>query len=242
MRIARLYLPFALMPGEDVLLAEEHAHYLSDVLRLRTGSDLVVFNGEGGEYPAALVFGSRKQARVRIGGHRQGVPESPLRIHLGLGISRGERMDLAIQKSVELGVHTITPLEMERSVVKLDAERRTARRTHWVKVAQSACEQCGRTLLPEIAEPRSLDAWLAEGEGLRLLLDPTGPRGFSSLSKPSAVRLLSGPEGGFDPAERTRAIDAGYCAVRLGPRVLRTETAAIAALTAVQLLWGDLGD
>lgn len=243
MRLARLFLPLEFQPGEEVELPEERAHYLATVLRLRAGSELVVFNGEGGEFAAEVMAVSRRGARVRVGSPRAGDRESPLRVHLGLGISRGERMDLVIQKAVELGVSAITPLATARSVVKLDAERRMSRRDHWQKVAQSAAEQCQRTRVPEVAEPQPLDVWLAAGRGLKLLLDPLGRHTLKVLSPPpdAEVRLLSGPEGGFSAEERDQAHAAGFLSIRMGPRILRTETAAIAALTAVQLLWGDLG-
>ena len=224
-------------------LTEERAHYLKSVLRLRRGAELVVFNGTGGEFQACVEVISRAATRVKIGAFHPLCRESPLAIHLGLGISRGERMDLAIQKAVELGVTGITPLTTERSVVRLNSERRLTRWEHWQKVAQSACEQCHRNIVPALAEPRSLDEWLGECRGgLKLLLDPLGERSFKDLTLPSGgVCLLSGPEGGFSEDERARARAAGFLAIRLGPRVLRTETAALAALTAIQVLWGDLG-
>lgn len=241
MRVARLFLPRSLGEGREIDLSEERSHYLASVLRLRAGAELVVFNGEGGEYPADVLAVTRKGARIRLGALRMRGCESPLRIHLGLGISRGERMDLVIQKAVELGAYAITPLETERSVVKFDPDRRLSRREHWQKVAQSACEQCHRTRVPEIAKPQPFDDWLP-GSGLKLLLDPLGGRTLGELTPPEdGVRLLSGPEGGFTTPERERAAAAGFLSIRMGPRILRTETAAIAALTAVQLLWGDLG-
>lgn len=243
MRAARLFVPLALRAGEDVELPEDRAHYVLSVLRLGCGSELAVFNGEGGEFDAKVVFVGRRRARVRLGACRQGTPESSLQVHLGLGVSRSERMDLTIQKAVELGVSIITPLVTERSVVKLEPERRRARLEHWLRVVQSACEQSTRTRIPNVAEPQTLDQWLTHCRGLKLMLDPQGKHAFKELAPAtSGVFLLSGPEGGFSAAERARAEAAGFQSVRLGPRVLRTETAAIAGLTAAQLLWGDLGD
>ena len=243
MRVSRIHLPLALAEGQELDLTDERAHYLLDVLRLRAGDPLTVFNGEGGEYGATVLSAERKRVRIRVGGYRVAQRESRLYVHMGLGISRGERMDLAIQKSVELGVAIITPIESGRSVVKLDAQRRVVRRAHWQKIARSAAEQCHRTCVPEVAEPLSLDAWLAAGDGLRVMLDPAASEKIRELPDPEgSLTLLSGPEGGFSADERARALESGYRAIRLGPRVLRTETAAIAALTAVQLLWGDLGD
>lgn len=241
MRVARLFLPLTLGEDREIDLSEERSHYMASVLRLRAGSELVVFNGEGGEFEAEVLAVTRRGARVRVGSLRERSCESPLPIHLGLGISRGERMDLAIQKAVELGASAITPLETERSVVKLDSDRRLSRWEHWRKVAQSASEQCHRTRVPEVAKPQPLDDWLS-GDGLKLLLDPLGRHALKDLSPPDGdVRLLSGPEGGFSAEERARSLAAGFLPIRMGPRILRTETAAIAALTAVQLLWGDLG-
>ncbi len=242
MRVARLFLDFPIRPGETIELPEERAHYLIDVLRLRRGSELVVFNGEGGEFTAEVDAIGRRTARLRLGVFRAGSPESSLRVHLGLAISRGERMDMSIQKAVELGVSAITPLTTERSVVRLEPYRRASRLEHWQRVAQSACEQSTRTRVPDLTEPQTLDQWLAGGRGLKLMLDPRGRYAMKDLSPPCPeVRLLSGPEGGFSAAERARADTAGFLPVRLGPRILRAETAVIAALTAIQLLWGDLG-
>lgn len=243
MRVSRIHVPLALAEGQELELTDERAHYLLDVLRLRSGEPLTVFNGVGGEYAATVLSADRKRVRIRVGDYRVVWRESRLHVHLGLGISRGERMDLAIQKSVELGVAIITPIEAGRSVVKLDAVRRVARRAHWQKIARSAAEQCHRTSVPEVAEPVSLDAWLAAGDGLRVMLDPAASEKIRELPDPDgSLKLLSGPEGGFSADERARALESGYRAIRLGPRVLRTETAALAALAAAQLLWGDLGD
>jgi 16S rRNA (uracil1498-N3)-methyltransferase len=190
------------------------------VLRLKKGADLTVFNGDG----------------------RNREVESPLTTHIGLGISRGERMDLAIQKAVELGVSRITPLFTEHCVVRLDDTRRGNRRQHWQKVARSACEQCGRNRVPEIEEPIELKDWVAGREGLRLFFDPQAAVGLKDLPRPEGlVSLLSGPEGGFAEKERVLAREAGFIPVRLGPRILRTETAVLAALAAIQTIWGDLG-
>jgi 16S rRNA (uracil1498-N3)-methyltransferase len=241
MRVSRLFLPVALGEGLAVDLAEEPAHYLKSVLRLRRGDELLVFNGEGGQFSARVELLSRAATRLAIGSFQDHRVESPLRIDLGLGISRGDRMDLAIQKAVELGVSAISPLATERSVVKLEADRRLTRWQHWRRVAQSACEQSGRDILPNLNEPLPLHEWLAAGGGLKILLDPAARRSLRDLEAPrQGVSLLSGPEGGFSHAEREHAQAAGFLSISLGPRVLRAETAALAALTAVQMLWGDL--
>lgn len=243
MRISRLYLAEAtLAEGVRLRLDEESGHYLKTVLRLKRGFDLTVFNGEGGEYAAKVAEAGRDGVWLDIGARRDRAAESPLVTQLGLGISRGERMDLAIQKAVELGVSRITPLFTEHCVVRLDEARAGNRRLHWQKVARSACEQCGRNRVPEVAEPVELADWIVGQAGLRLFFDPQGAVGLRDLPPPEGpVCLLSGPEGGFAERERTLAREAGFVPVRLGPRVLRTETAVLAALAAVQVFWGDLG-
>ncbi|WP_133716390.1 16S rRNA (uracil(1498)-N(3))-methyltransferase [Methylocaldum gracile] len=242
MRVSRLYLPQALEEGSVLQLDEESAHYLRTVLRLKKGTDLTVFNGDGREYSARVATIARDEVRVEIGDGRNREVESPLTTHLGLGISRGERMDLAIQKAVELGVSRITPLFTEHCVVRLDDTRRGSRRQHWRKVAHSACEQCGRNRVPEVEEPIELKDWVVGREGLRLFFDPQAAVGLKDLPRPEGfVSILSGPEGGFAEKERVLAREAGFVPVRLGPRILRTETAVLAALSAIQAIWGDLG-
>jgi len=243
MRISRFFLPQPLIPGATIQLADESAHYLRTVLRLKKGADLIVFNGEGGEYPAKLLEAHKEAVKLALGALNPHETESPLPIALGLGISRGERMDLAIQKAVELGASAITPLFTERCVVQLDDDARKFQRLrHWRKIAQSACEQCGRNRVPDIFKPLKLDEWAVEQNGLRLFLDPGGTKSLKELPRPHGpICLLSGPEGGFTGNERKTATEAGFMAIRIGPRVLRTETAALAALTAIQTLWGDMG-
>jgi 16S rRNA (uracil1498-N3)-methyltransferase len=242
MRISRFFLPQALSPGATLRLDGDSAHYLRTVLRLKPGAELAVFNGEGGEYPATVEQAGKDAVSIALGAMNPREAESPLRTHLGLGVSRGERMDLAIQKAVELGVSAITPLFTERCVVRLDEARQDLRLGHWRKVAHSACEQCGRNRVPQIAEPTGLETWVRAQAGLRLFLDPHGGKSLRELPPPQgAVCLLAGPEGGFAGHEREAALAAGFSALRLGPRVLRTETAALAALAAIQAVWGDLG-
>ena len=242
MRVSRLFVPQPLTEGAQVRLDEESGHYLKTVLRLKRGFELTIFNGDGGEFSATVVRAGREEVLVAVGERRFRDAESPLVTRLGLGISRGERMDLAIQKAVELGVGRITPLFTEHSVVRLDEARRGQRHGHWRRVANSACEQCGRTRLPEVDPPVALETWIRDQDGLKLFFDPQGAVGLKELPPPAGpVCLLSGPEGGFAPSERALAQQAGFLAVRLGPRILRTETAVLAALSAVQVLWGDLG-
>ena len=243
MRISRFYLPQPLSSGATIQLEAESAHYLRTVLRLKKGADLVVFNGKGGEYPATLIEAHKDAVSVVLGEFNPREAESLLFTTLGLGISRSERMDMAIQKAVELGVTSITPLLAERCVVQLDDDARKEQRVrHWRKVAQGACEQCGRNRIPEIAEPFALEEWALQQTGLRLFLDPNGVKTLRELPQPqSPISLMIGPEGGFAEHERDLAVKAGFTALKLGPRILRTETAALAALGAIQTLWGDLG-
>jgi 16S rRNA (uracil1498-N3)-methyltransferase len=206
------------------------------------GAELTVFDGRGGEYPATIVESRGTVLRVRLGDHRPLERESPLEITLAQGLARGERMDWAVQKATELGVAVLAPLVTERSVVKLDVRQAAKRREHWRGVAIAACEQCGRNRLPDVRAPAPFDEWLrTAGSGVRLLLDPTASSGLRAIGKPPALTLLVGPEGGLSPAERTLAIEAGFLPVRMGPRVLRTETAAIAAISALQALFADMG-
>ena len=243
MRLSRLYLPAELVEGETVRLDEDSGHYLRTVLRLKKGFALTVFNGDGREFPATVESASRDGVFLSIGAPCIRETESPLHTYLGLGISRGERMDFAIQKAVELGVSRVTPLLTEHCVVRLDEEKKDMRRQHWQKVARSACEQSGRNRVPEIDEPVKLEDWLDQPTGLRLFFDPQGHLGLRDLPQPEdqRVTLLSGPEGGFAEKERGWAREADFTPIRLGPRILRTETAVLAALAAVQVLWGDWG-
>jgi 16S rRNA (uracil1498-N3)-methyltransferase len=242
MRRSRLYVPQPLHAGALIQLDDESAHYLRTVMRLKRGDELVVFDGAGGEFPAVLTEAHRDGVRAQLGERMRRDAESALTTRLGLGISRGERMDWAIQKAVELGVSAITPLLTEHCVVHLDQTRTAQRRRHWQRIAQSACEQCGRNRLPEIHEPTTLATWVGCRQGLGLFLHPHGGSSLHELTPPAGpICLLSGPEGGFSEGERLLALEAGFVPLRLGPRILRTETAALAALAAIQTLWGDLG-
>lgn len=242
MRVSRLYLSATLAEGATLRLDEESAHYLKTVLRLKRGHELTVFNGQGGEYAAVVAEASKGAVVLDIGARRAREAESPLSVHLGLGISRGERMDLAVQKAVELGVSRITPLFTEHCVVRLDEARKGNRRLHWQKVARSACEQSGRNRVPEVDEPLALEDWIVGRDGLRVFFDPQGVAILQELPSPEGrLCVLSGPEGGFAERERKAVREAGFVPVRLGPRILRAETAVLAALAAAQVLWGDLG-
>lgn len=240
MRLSRVYVEQALATGLPVVLTDEAAHYLGKVLRTRPGHLFALFNDHDGEFLAEVVEVNKRDVVLVIRESRASVAESPLPVHIGLGLSRGERMDYAVQKATELGVTSITPLFTEFSEVKLAAERADKRTSHWQKVAISAAEQCGRCSLPVIHNPMSLQEWIATvpaGQGF--MLDHTGTDGFVG-SRPDAAYVLIGPEGGISDGEKSAAQVAGFQCVRLGPRILRTETAPVVALTALQLRWGDL--
>jgi 16S rRNA (uracil1498-N3)-methyltransferase len=215
------------------------------VLRLGIGDALRLFNGRGGEFDAHIEAVHRNQVTVKIGAHHAVERESPLAITLLQGIARGEKMDLILQKATELGVTAIVPVLMARSSVRLDAKSAATKQQHWQAVVISACEQCERNTVPEVSAPRSLAESLAEpSAGLNLLLNPI--EGAATLPQLLAhasgrpIRLLVGPEGGFDPSEVAAATQNHFRPCRLGPRVLRTETAGLAALAALQSLAGDL--
>lgn len=240
MRVSRLFVPQPLNVGSRIELNEEAAHYVRSVLRLKAQQTIVLFNGNGGEYLGCFDEVSRKSVRVEIGEFIDRDVESPLTIKLGIGISRGDRMDWAVQKAVELGVSQLTPLITERCVVKFDADKRRQRLQHWQAIVQHAAEQSGRTRLPSLQPIADIGDWLTEQNGLRLFLDPYAEHTLNQLQpQDGIVTLLTGPEGGFGDRERQAARDAGFTPIRLGARILRTETAALSALTAVQTLWGD---
>ena len=240
MRISRLFIDHSLVVGSEILLPKELSHYVLQVLRLREGSMLVLFNGLGGEYSGVLRERG-KQAVVEVQKFSDRTVESALKIHLGQGISRGEKMDFVVQKAVELGVSEITPLFTERCGVKLIDERAAKRLEHWQKIIHSACEQSGRNTLPQIHAPIELAVWLSQRqEPCRLVCHP----GLSSVRDedlaPTSAALLIGPEGGFSEEEVQAAIRQKFISLSLGPRILRTETATIAALAKLQVQWGDI--
>ncbi|MBI5331742.1 MAG: 16S rRNA (uracil(1498)-N(3))-methyltransferase [Betaproteobacteria bacterium] len=237
----RFHCPLPLLPGHSCALPDEVARHAIGALRLRDGEAVTLFNGDGAEYDGVLETRGRGAA-VQIGARREVSRESALRLTLVQGVSSGERMDLTIQKAVELGAAAIQPVLMRRTVVKLTGDKLERRRAHWQAVAISACEQCGRNVVPEVAPITDFMDWLRgpSPAGRLLLLDPEAETSLHRLGVPEGpVTLLAGPEGGFDPAERRAALAVGGISVRLGPRILRTETAALAALAAMQALWGD---
>mgnify|MGYP000123053283 FL=1 len=240
MRVSRLYTPDTLNTGQKLELQDDNAHYVRTVLRLKKDQSITLFNGQGGEFLCLINEVSRKRVEVSIVEAIDRTVESPLHVTLGLGISRGDRMDWAVQKAVELGVNNITPLITERCVVKFKADKKQQRLQHWKHIVQHATEQSSRTVLPELAEIMAIDEWMQQQHGLKIFLDPYAEQSLAELKPDNqAVTLLTGPEGGFSDKERDMAISAGFTPVRLGARILRTETASLAALSAVQMLWGD---
>jgi 16S rRNA (uracil1498-N3)-methyltransferase len=235
----RLWVDAPLSPGAEIELPERASRHVS-VLRLKEGDGIVLFNGAGGEHAAALTRLGRGVCQARVGAHEAIERESPLTITLALGISAGDRMDYAVQKATELGVARILPLATERSVVRLSEDRADRRLAHWRGVAIAACEQCGRNTLPVVEPVLELDQFLVNPPaGVKLLLSPGGNGRLGELRRAEHLTLLIGAEGGLSPGERERALHAGFTAVRFGPRVLRTETAPLAVLAAIQALWGD---
>lgn len=245
MRQTRLYLETAGASGAEIQLDAERTRYLSRVLRLRAGDTVYVFDGSGSEFQATLSSIGKSGAVLTLGDASNPVRESNLKIHLVQGVSRGERMDFVVQKATELGVKRITPVLTEHGVVKLDAQRAEKRRAHWQKVAASACEQCGRVRLPLVDAPMPLKTWFGQpppSVDTQLILKPGARSSVRDVETPvTKVCVLIGPEGGFSDGEYQDASVAGFHPVSLGPRVLRTETAAVTALALLQSRWGDLG-
>lgn len=240
----RVYQPGELAPGGRCTLSSTAARHVGKVLRLRVGEPLTLFNGRGGEYQATVSRVDRQGVEVSIGAHQPIEREASLGVHLLQGVSRAARMDLAIQKAVELGVAAIHPVLTERSVVKLDQARGARRLAHWESVAIHACQQCGRNRLPQIGAAVGFEQALTEIEpDCGLMLAPGATTVLSNARIDSgSVHLLIGPEGGLSPAEAATAERTGYQPVNLGPRILRTETATIAALAILQARHGDLGE
>ena len=245
MQVPRLHVDLPLAAGGRITLPDTAGHHVARVLRLAAGDALTVFDGRGGEYRATLVRVSRAAVEVDVGAHDPVERESALDVELGQGICKGDRMDLVVQKATELGVGAIRPIYCERTVVKLDPARAERRMAHWRAIAVHAAQQSGRTRVPEVAGIEDLGAWLARraGAGPAFVLSPRAGASLADLAPPVSgelVRLLVGPEGGLAPREVERAEAAGFAGLRLGPRVLRTETAALVALAALQARWGDL--
>ncbi len=240
MRIPRVFTHQALTPDTTLALAEPQSHYLSKVLRMQAGRELILFNGEGGEYSAEISETHKKHVDVLVKDFFPENRQSPLHLELAIGVSRGERMDWVLQKATELGVTKITPLITERTEVKLNNERADKKMEHWQQIIISACEQCQRNLLPELSEPKYFSDWVNTCDAeLKFVLHHRDNQGFPENKTTQSVALLIGPEGGLDDNEITQAIEQHFSPLTLGPRVLRTETAPMAAISLVQYLWGD---
>ena len=243
MRLTRIHVAAALATGTEIQLLKGATNHVVRVLRLREGAALIVFDGAGHEHRAELTRIDGSKAYVRIGEQLTVSSESPLRITLVQGISRAERMDWTLQKATELGVTGIAPVLTARSVVRLDDKQTEKKLEHWQAVVIGACEQSGRSVVPSVHTPTALRNYLSTRtkDGMRFVLSPTAPASLAGLtSLSSKVELLIGPEGGLDDDEVMLAEQSGFTPVRLGPRVLRTETASVVALSVLQALWGDL--
>lgn len=242
MRVPRFYCAPPLSPGARVTLPPEAAHHAIRVLRMGEGDRLRLFDGSGREFQARILRIEKQTLGALVETELANDRESPLRVVLAQGISSGDRMDYTLQKAVELGVAEIRPIHTERSVVKLSGERALKRLAHWQSVVIAACEQCGRSVVPEVHAVSGFGEWLAgeAGDACRIVLAPEAETRLAELPRPALpVVLLAGPEGGLSDGEVATARLRGFRPVRLGPRILRTETAALAALAAMQALWGD---
>ena len=236
----RFHVQPGLSPGAELSLPARAAQHVA-VLRLRQGDAVILFDGCGGEYTCTLSRMGKNETRVRVASHSDVERESTLDITLAQGLSSGDRMDYALQKATELGVSRIQPIATERSVVRVSEDRAERKLAHWQNVVTAACEQCGRNRVPEVVPVVTLPAYLSavRGEALRLILAPEAKLRLRDLEPANSIEILIGPEGGLTDVERQSAERAGFTPVRLGPRVLRTETAPIAAISTLQAMWGD---
>lgn len=243
----RIFVDVPLCCEQQLCLPAQAAHHINKVLRMRQGDTILVFNGAGGCYRAEITGLDKRNVEIRPVEYIGDESEAPLTITLVQGISRGQHMDYTVQKAVELGVARVVPVMTEFSNVHLDRERAQNRINHWRSIIISACEQCGRNRLPEISQPVQLTDWLVRpGPAIKLLLEPTAGQRLREIdahisNQGMEISILSGPEGGLSEDEIKLAIRNGYRPVSLGPRILRTETAAVAAISACQTLWGDMG-
>ncbi|MAH32086.1 MAG: 16S rRNA (uracil(1498)-N(3))-methyltransferase [Marinobacter sp.] len=243
MRIPRIFTNSPLAVGSQCQLDDNAANHVGRVLRMQAGQALLLFNGDGHDYHATITEAGKKHVLVAVTEAAGNETESPLRVVLAQTLSKGDRMDYAVQKAVEMGVSEIVPLTTERCDVKLKGDREDKRLRHWQQVAISAAEQCGRARVPEIQPVMTVQQWLEHARAcdLRLVLHHRTERSLNTLEKPSSIALMIGPEGGLTAEEIALAEDNGFLPVALGPRVLRTETAPVAAIALCQWLWGDIG-
>ncbi|MBM3360398.1 MAG: 16S rRNA (uracil(1498)-N(3))-methyltransferase [Betaproteobacteria bacterium] len=230
---------------KDIVELEAQTHiHATKVLRLKVGDQFALFNGDGFDYVAKVIEISKHKTTVEIINQYEVNHESPLKITLAQGLAAGDKMDWIIQKAVELGVHTIQPLLTERSIIKLDRERADKKLEHWKTVVISACEQTGRSTIPDVLSPIQLNYWLSEEtlktDTLKLILTPSKAQNINQLDKPSnSIVFMVGSEGGFSEKEMALALNQSFIPVNFGQRILRTETASIVALSILQNLWGD---
>ncbi|MGB5396993.1 MAG: 16S rRNA (uracil(1498)-N(3))-methyltransferase [Gammaproteobacteria bacterium] len=242
MRITRIYYSGNLSAGTTLRLDKSASHHLVRVLRMKPGASIIVFNNTAYEYECELLDDNQSATSIRVNAQQECHTESCLRIHLLQGVSRGDRMDISIQKATELGVDMITPVICNRTNISFDVQRSKKKREHWQQVIISACEQSGRSQLAKLPAITAFEQALqASPQQLKLVLDPTASTSLRSLQPDNTIALLIGPEGGLTESEIEQAKQAGFIGVSLGPRVLRTETAGIAAISALQVLWGDAG-
>ena len=240
MRIPRLHILQPLPLEQTIVLEAAASHYVGKVLRMQEKQEVILFNDLGEQVSAHITSVSKKVVSVFVSAPLAGPPTSPLHTHLGQVMSRGERMDYAIQKATELGVNEVTPLFSSRCEVKLDHQRQAKRVAHWQQIAISACEQSGRIDVPRIHNPQTLDYWFDNTQAeAKLVLHPHQTKPLASQTTPTSCALLIGPEGGLTDQEVEQAQTHGYTGLSLGPRILRTETAPLAALTLLQYIWGD---
>jgi 16S rRNA (uracil1498-N3)-methyltransferase len=241
-RCPRIHSPQPLAAHATLELAPEASHHLAKVLRMQRGDALILFNGEGGEYPAVITEIDKRSVTVTTEQFTNSVLESALQLHLGIAMSKGDRMDWVVQKATELGVARITPLSSERVELKLQGERAEKKLAHWRGITIAACEQCGRNRLPDIGDIQTLSRWLEHTQAdAKFVLHHRTEAALDATAKPASAALLVGPEGGLSESEIAAAERQGFAPLRLGPRVLRTETAPLAAISVLQYLWGDLG-
>ena len=243
MRVPRIYIDQSLRAGRDVLLPEQAGEHVARVLRLERGHPLILFNGDGCEYDAALASLAKRAVTAEVQAVREVDREAPLQLTLAQGIARGEKMDWILQKATELGISRFVPIVTERTEVKLDEDRAERRLAHWTSVMAGACEQSGRTRLPALEPPQRLDRWLGalgDAAALRLALIPDGSLQLRKLPQmENGAILVVGPEGGLSDHDVAMLTQTGFRGLRLGPRILRTETAGLAALAALQTIAGD---
>ncbi len=242
MRKTRVYTKSVLAVNTIVTLHDEAAHHLGNVLKARSGDSVILFNGTGGSFDGEILSVERKAITIRLLHFNPTDNESPLTLTLAQGISRGQHMDYTVQKAVELGVTRIVPLFTEFSNVRLEEDRARKRREHWEKIITAACEQSGRNRLPELYDAMPVDEWVrTESTSLRLLMHPESGQGLADLTRNAGdITLLCGPEGGLSQKEIEYSLTCGYLKVSVGPRILRTETAAVAAIAVCQALLGDM--